>query len=85
MNTRLRSQVTDRFTVQAHDGRRFEVTQTTTFISVLPLSGGWTPEQVQQIALASNGIPVNLGPDGRYEVLTTPPQLCHRLPGPAAP
>lgn len=79
MDSRRRQAVTDRFTVQASDGRRFDVVETTTYLSVRDLSGSWHPEQVQQVALHTGSTPVNPTGPGWYEVLTVPPTRCARL------
>lgn len=79
MKSRSTTQVTARFAVIAPDGRRYDVTETTTREQYALLEGGWTPPGITSIRYDSGRTPVNLLDDGTFEVLTSPnPTVCRR-------
>lgn len=80
MNTQRESRVTDRFVVEAADGRRFNVVETSDFQRSGLLDGSWTPWLRSGGRLMCGRTPVNLLDSGSYQVLTHPdPTPCRRV------
>lgn len=81
MTERRWRQATDRFHVASADGRRFEIVETTTFVTLTPISGQPSPPTPVGVEYNFGRHPVNVAEDGAFEVYTggLTPVRCRRV------